>query len=116
MQLTLTKKHAGLALLALAALGVPAVGFDLGCQWQVKDQTTGAWRDATPVDMTGFANESGEIVRTTVAGTPLAPMLPWIDMVLRLVALMAAWRVIPSSEKVTLTRNVKESVPQKPEI
>lgn len=101
MQVTLTRKHAGLALLALAALGVPLATFDAGCTWQTKDPVTGNWRDATPTDMTGFANKTGAIFRTTVANTPLAPILPWADMVLRLVALLAAWRVIPTPKVAT---------------
>jgi hypothetical protein len=96
MQVTLNRKHAGFAMLALAVLGVPLAGFDSGCQWQRKDPVSGEWREATQTEMTGFANETGEIVRTTIAGTPLAPVLPWVDAVVRLLALFAAWRVIPT--------------------
>jgi hypothetical protein len=99
VQISLTRKHAGLALLALAALGVPLIGHDLGCSFQTKDPITGQWRDATPTEMTGFADETGAIVRTTVANTPLAPILPWADMTVRLIALLAAWRVMPTSLK-----------------
>jgi hypothetical protein len=96
VQLTLTRKHAGLALLALAALGVPLATFDTGCTWQTKDPATGLWRDASPTEMTGFANDTGAIFRTAIQGTPLAPILPWADAVIRLLALLAAWRVIPT--------------------
>ena len=96
MQLNLTKKHIGLTLLAVAALGIPLAAVDSGCSWQTKDPTTGLWRESTAQEMTGFANDTGAIVRTGISGTPLAPVLPWADMVIRLLVLFAAWRIVPS--------------------
>jgi hypothetical protein len=112
--MSLNRKHAGLALLALAALGVPLVGFDASCTWQTKDPVTGAWRDATPVEMTGFANDTGAIFRTAVASTPLAPILPWADIVIRLVALLAAWRVIPTQKIAATPAAATPAVPTGP--
>ena len=100
MKIELGKRHIGLSLLVFACIGLPLAGGDSGCSWQTKDPATGQWRDATPTEMTGFAHETGAIVRTTLSGTPLAPVLPWMDMALRLLALGAAWRVIPSAAKV----------------
>jgi len=101
MLLTKARLAAVMALLGFVTCGIPLATPDLGCAFQIKDPITGTWRDATPVEMTGFADQTGDIVHTTIATTPLAPALPWIDMVLRLSALFAAWRIIPASAATT---------------
>jgi hypothetical protein len=109
MDLSQFRRPAALLLLAFAALGIPLAATDSGCAFQVKDPITNTWRDATPIEMTGFANETGAIVRTTVADTPLAPALPWVEMALRLGALFAAWRVVPASASVVTTNKAVPS-------
>lgn len=93
------RRGAVLALLAVAMTGIGSLASNSGCDWQVRDMTTGEWRNATPQEVTGFVNQTGELAKTAIVASPLAPFMPFIDIAIRLAALWAAWRIVPAGKQ-----------------
>lgn len=96
------RRPAALGLLAFAAFGLPMTAVETGCTTQVRDPVTQEWREPTPQEIATVQAETGAIVKTIIEGTPAAPIIPWIDAALRLGALLAAWRVVPSTTVATV--------------
>lgn len=93
------KRAAGFTLLAVALLGTGLASMIPACTWQTRDAITGQWRESTPAEMTGFIDATGELAKTAVISTPLGAYLPLIDAAIRLAALFAAWRIVPTPTK-----------------
>ena len=93
-----TKRATAFALLALAITGTGILGTNTDCTWQTRDPQTGQWRDATPQEITGFVDATGELAKTALTATPLTPYLPLVDVAIRLLALFAAWRIVPTTQ------------------
>jgi len=87
------------ALIIYAAAGVmPLASLACGGAWYY-DTESGGWREATPQDAAQTAQEIGQAVTETAQAVGAATVIPWVDLATRIVAVLAAWRLLPPKAK-----------------
>jgi hypothetical protein len=94
-----TKRNASLAAVALAMIGIaPFVGSSCSSFYAV-DAKTGLLRPATTQEAVQTVTAIGDAAGGVVAALGGAAYLPWIDLGVRVIALLTAWLLEPPRRK-----------------